>query len=79
MLKNKKLVAFCLIGLFAIVMVACGMKSRILSLEHMRKVQAFYILVVLAGIATTGVLAYKVFRTKEQSEEPKAAVKTRVT
>lgn len=79
MLKNKKLVAFCLIGLFALVMIACGLKSRILPLEHMRRVQAFYILVVLAGITVTSVLAYKVFRTKDKTDATDEAKKPRVT
>ena len=79
MLKNKNCVAFALAALFTLIMVACGMKGRILTLEHMRKVQAFYVLVVLAGLAITIVLACRVFGKKANASEPKAEEKKDVT
>lgn len=62
MLKNKSFAAFCLSFLFLIVLVACGMKNSVLTLNDMTKIKAFYVLIVLLGVAVTGVLAWKIFR-----------------
>lgn len=77
MLKNKNCVAFGLVALFVLIMVACGMKNSVWSLTNMRRVQAFYVLVVLAGVGITGVLAWRVFhkKTKEDTREASAEIR----
>lgn len=75
MLKNKNCVAFGLTALFALIMVACGMKNSVWGLANMRRVQAFYALVVLGGVGITGVLAWRVFHKKAQADAPEAAAK----
>ena len=69
MIKNKSFAAFCLSFLFVIVLVACGMKNSVLTLNDMTKIKAFYVLIVLLGVAITGFLAWRVFEAKCSKDE----------
>lgn len=86
MFKNKSFAAFSLTFLLLLVLVACGMKNSILTLNDMTKIKAFYVLVLLCGVAVTGLLAWRVFRPKtgtvpadDASKKEKAVEKRDIT